>query len=44
MTREEIHDAPQYRSGGWRRQYDDSIVGFNEAWDVVSKLFREILP
>lgn len=22
--------------------YDDSIVGFNEAWDVVRKLFEDM--
>lgn len=21
--------------------YDDSIVGFNEAWDIVSAIFKE---
>lgn len=24
--------------------YDDSIVGFNEAWDIVRKTFAESLP
>ncbi len=24
--------------------YDDSIVGFNEAWDIISKVFEELGP
>ena len=26
---------------GMKEGYDDSIVGFNEAWDIMRKLFEE---
>jgi hypothetical protein len=28
---------------GMEPGYDDSITGFNEAWDIVHKIFEEVL-
>lgn len=41
--RQEIRDALSLRLNNYlvdmKEGYDDSIVGFNEAWDIVSKYF-----
>jgi len=46
MERERIKDALDFRLNDYlcemREGYDDSIVGFNEAWDVVRKYFKSI--
>jgi len=46
MERERIKDALDFRLNDYlcemREGYDDSIVGFNEAWDVVRKCFDSI--
>lgn len=48
MTRQELQriaDRIDYRMNDvlceMKPNYDDSIVGFNEAWDIVRKFFKE---
>lgn len=39
--RDRIDNALNNHLCKMKEGYDDSIVGFNEAWDIVRKIFRE---
>lgn len=48
ITPTRFKDSIDYRLNeylcGMKEGWDDSIVGFNQAWDIMRAVFRELMP